>query len=167
MYNIVISVSMPRLTESDQVWAIGKLDTRMCVRAAAGAHFHGVHESIVSDVTVLGRTEQRYQNAVLQLVLVPFVQQHPTLQLFQQDNAYPPHCQSSASFSGSGAHPATKDAWNLLGGHVHQRQPQSMTTAQLQYALIQDWRAILQQQSQTLVQTMCRRVNASITPREA
>lgn len=59
----------------------------------------------------------------------------------------------------------TKNAWNLLGGHVHQRQPQSMTTAQLQYALIQDWRAILQQQSQTLVQTMCRQVNASITPR--
>lgn len=74
--------------------AIGMLDAETHVKCVV-ADLHA-YKSAISDLIALGKnlTGQRYF-LVLQLVIVPFLCQHLSLQLFQQNCA---HCQSSRAY---------------------------------------------------------------------
>uniref|UniRef100_A0A3Q4GEC9 Uncharacterized protein n=1 Tax=Neolamprologus brichardi TaxID=32507 RepID=A0A3Q4GEC9_NEOBR len=83
---------------------------------------------------------------------------YSTLRLFQGDNAHPHTARAVQAFLDKNPDMSPiEQTWHMLSQHVHQRQPQPLTTAQLQ-----EGRAIPQQQIRTLVLSVLRWVTACI-----
>ena len=118
-------------------------------------------------------TAQRYVEAILRPVVVPFVRQHNVT--FQQDNArahvarlsmvflqqnnvnvmhWPPYCPDLSHI---------EHLWDVLDRRVRNR-PQPPTTLQtLRLALMQEWNALPQAEINRLILSMTRRVRAGLS----
>ena len=117
-------------------------------------------------------TGQCYINEVLQLVVLPFVQQHHVV--LQDDNARPHRARIVQQFlqQNNVDHldwPARSPdlspielVWDILGQRVWQRVPRPRTLQALGAALKEEWRRIPQLQIARLIRSICRRCVACI-----
>jgi len=120
-------------------------------------------------------TAQRYVDEILRPHLVPFMQAHPDLRIFQQDNARPHSARVTTAFLQGEAvdvmpwMPYSPDLspiehlWDEIGRRLSCRDPHPMTRQELIQALREEWDRIPQQTTQRLVSSMRRRCAACIT----
>jgi len=119
-------------------------------------------------------TAQRYVDNVLRPHLVPFMQAHPELTIFQQDNARPHSARLTANFlQQQGVEvlqwmPYSPDLnpiehlWDELGRRIAGRRRRPSTRQMLIEALHEEWNAIPQDRIRKLVQSMRRRCQACV-----
>lgn len=117
-------------------------------------------------------TAQRYVEEILRPHVIPFLQMHPDVQIFQHDNARPHAARTTRDFLAEEDvnvmpwEPYSPDLnpiehlWDELGRRVNARHPTSR--ASLICVLREEWDAIPQQQIRRLVQSMRRRCTAVI-----
>lgn len=119
-------------------------------------------------------TAQRYVNNILQPHLVPFMQAHPELNIFQQDNARPHAARLTKNFlQAQGIEvlqwmPYSPDLnpiehlWDELGRRIAASGRRPTTRPMLIQALQAEWNAIPQERIRRLVQSMRQRCQACV-----
>ena len=119
-------------------------------------------------------TAQRYVNNILQPHLVPFMQAHPELNIFQQDNARPHAARLTKNFlQAQGIEvlqwmPYSPDLnpiehlWDELGRRIAASGWRPTTRPMLIQALQAEWNAIPQERIRRLVQSMRQRCQACV-----
>ena len=119
-------------------------------------------------------TAQRYIDEVLRPSVLPFFTTHPDVDIFQQDNARAHSARVTTAFLDNqniqrlpwpAFSPDLSPIEHLLdqlGQAVRRRQPAPVTLRQLENALREEWRNILQYRIQRLARSMPRRYRACI-----
>lgn len=119
-------------------------------------------------------TARRYIDEVLQLVVVPFFEEHPSVTTLQQDNARPHAARVTQDYLGAQRFdvlpwPAyspdlspIEHLWDQLGRRVANRDPAPLNRAELVTALEEEWANIPQDNLRRLVRSMRRRVTACV-----
>ena len=117
---------------------------------------------------------QRYIDQILRPVLVPFLQAHPIVSTFQQDNARPHTARLTTAFlqqhnvrllpwpAVSPDLSPIEHLWDQLGQRVSARRPAPNNRQQLIAVLQQEWNAIPQQRIQRLIRSMPRRCRVCV-----
>ena len=117
---------------------------------------------------------QRYIDQILRPVLVPFLQAHPVVSTFQQDNACHHTAQLTTAYMQQNnirllPWPAVspdlspiEQLWDQLGQRVAARRPAPNNRQELIDALQQEWNLIPQQRIQRLIRSMPRRCRACV-----
>lgn len=135
------------------------------------------HDCKLELQTVAGNlTGPRYQQEILDRVVVPHFDDHPLLTrpVYMDDNARPHRSRAVIDFLRRSAittlpWPARspdmnpiEHVWDILGRRVRERVPPVQNLAQLEQALHEEWRRLPQRHIQRLIQGMRRRMNAVI-----
>lgn len=119
-------------------------------------------------------TARRYIDQILHPHMIPFMQQHRDVTVFQQDNARPHSARvTQAYLQAQGVHvlpwPAyspdmnpIEHLWDYLGRQVANRVPQPPNRQQLIQVLRQEWDRIPQHTIRRLVRSMRQRIAACI-----
>ena len=115
-------------------------------------------------------TAQQYITEVLQAHVVPFLQHHPDVTVFQQDNARPHEARVTCHFllaQGVNVLPwpayspdlsPVEHLWDYLGRHVANRIPRPRNRNQLVQVLLDGWRQMPQDRIRRLIRSMRRRL---------
>jgi len=120
---------------------------------------------------------RRYIDEVLEPHMVPFMEQHQDLAIFQQDNARAHSARLTMNFLNENninvmEWPAfspdlspIEHLWDQLGQGIQRRTPRPTTRNQLIQALQEEWNNVPQHRIQTLVSSMRRRCIACVDAR--
>jgi len=120
------------------------------------------------------RTALRYVDEVLEPCVIPFLQSHPDVNTFQQDNARHHSANVTQTFlrehnvnvmpwpSFSPDLSPIEHLWDELGRGVYDGRHQINTTQQLVQALREEWVAIPQYRIQRLIRSMRRRCQETL-----
>ena len=138
------------------------------------------HDCKLDLVTIQGNlTGDQYIRDVLQAVVVPHSDNHPlaTRHVYMDDDPRPHHSRAVTAYLQSEAvtsvpWPAMspdlnhiEHIWDMLGHHIHVREPPVQNIRQLEAALHREWQQLSQQDSRYLTEGMRRRVAAVIQTR--
>ncbi len=119
-------------------------------------------------------TAQRYIDLILRPVLIPHLQAHDNLTVFQQDNARPHSARLSRDFleghqvnvwpwpAYSPDMSPIEQVWDILKTAVSRRRPAPQNRQQLMAAVQEEWVRIPQQRIMHLVSSMRRRCTACV-----
>lgn len=117
---------------------------------------------------------QRYVDEILQREVIPFLDEHPEIQFFQQDNARPHSARLSRDFLEDNDvqvldwPPYSPDMspiehlWDQLKTAISRRRPRPGNRRQLIAAAQEEWDNIPQERIQTLFNSMRRRCSACV-----
>ena len=151
-------------------WSLRKSEPNTCTHCAIlSGCLHNLRIGFGGNLTA-----RRYIDQILQPHMIPFMQQHPDVTVFQHDNARPHSARlTQAYLEAQGVDvlpwPAyspdmnpIEHLWDYLGRQVTNRVPQPPNRQQLIQALQQEWVRIPQDTIRHLVRSMRQRIAACI-----
>jgi transposase len=117
---------------------------------------------------------QRYIEEILEPTVMPFLEEHPEIRFFQQDNARPHSARVTKTFLSDNEisvldwPPYSPDfspiehLWDQLKSAIARRRPRPVNRQELITAAIEEWENLPQQRIQTLFNSMRRRCTACV-----